>query len=211
MFLFVRIARACYVQRLPHPVSMMDKEKIKQRLFEKRKIVGSGCWIWTGYRTAIGYGETSVNQKGWRVHRLAYTIFVGPIPEKTQVCHTCDTPACFNPVHLWLGTARENRLDALKKGRDPRATKTSCVRGHPYAIYGSVDSYGWRHCMECGRLRHRPGWVKIITRPDVCKNGHELNEQTLRIDSRGYRRCKICAFESIKRRFPYRAAGAEHE
>jgi DNA invertase Pin-like site-specific DNA recombinase len=34
-----------------------------------------------------------------------------------DACHTCDTPSCINPEHLWGGTRTQNLLDASKKGR----------------------------------------------------------------------------------------------
>jgi hypothetical protein len=75
------------------------------------------CWPWTMFKQRKGYGIVQMPKKRYLAHRAAYTLWVGPIPHGLFVCHHCDNPPCCNPAHLFLGTARDNALDAVQKGR----------------------------------------------------------------------------------------------
>ena len=76
----------------------------------------NACWEWPGCRRN-GYGRIGLNGKTRTAHRVAFEVFIGPIPEGHDVCHTCDNPPCCNPAHLFSGTTRENIMDMLAKGR----------------------------------------------------------------------------------------------
>lgn len=95
---------------------------IEQRFWEKadKKDLNS-CWLWTASSTIGGYGRLRCkrNEK-WIVisaHRYSYELHFGSISNEIQVLHTCDTPACVNPDHLFLGTHLDNMTDKRNKKR----------------------------------------------------------------------------------------------
>lgn len=78
----------------------------------------TGCWLWLGSITEKGHGKAWANGKTVVAHRVSYEAFVGPIPDGQCALHRCDTPACVNPAHLWLGTRGDNNTDRCTKGRN---------------------------------------------------------------------------------------------
>lgn len=81
----------------------------------------SGCWLWTGAKQGGKNGRYGAFQLGWktqkRAHRISYELAYGAIPDDAIICHTCDTPLCVNPAHLFAGNAKVNAQDMIQKGR----------------------------------------------------------------------------------------------
>lgn len=96
-------------------------EHVKETLLRRRVLdPETGCWNWPGAKYPNGYGIIFIARGRSRlsVHRLAAHIWLGfDIDSKKLICHHCDNPACFNPTHLFVGDARLNILDCIKKGR----------------------------------------------------------------------------------------------
>jgi hypothetical protein len=95
----------------------MQPTKPVQSFHSKYKKQQGGCWLWTASAKSR-YGAIALgNGKRTSAHRFSYELYFGVIPEGLNVCHRCDVPKCVNPKHLFLGTARENVNDCIKKAR----------------------------------------------------------------------------------------------
>lgn len=125
------------------------------------------CWLWTAARTPRGYPVFGAK----RAHRVAYEMFVGPIPKGMTLDHLCHTRsttcpggracwhrACVNPDHLEPVSAVENVMRGLSFA-PANASRTHCVAGHEFSpantrlrpYKGGVK----RVCVECRNRRQR--------------------------------------------------------
>ena len=118
------------------------KATAKDRLFNHSEHNwATNCRMWNG---AIRDGYGMVWHKGRLVsaHRLSWEIYCGEIPRGMQVLHRCDNRKCINPVHLFLGSQKNNIQDAISKGR------------YDAAKYGRMT----------GKVRNERGqFIKLVT------------------------------------------------
>ena len=98
---------------MPYPVRPLDERLLAG-------VVDDGeCWLFRG-TPMMRYPYVKIgggSRENIGAHRAAYHMWKGEIPDGMSVCHTCDTPRCINPDHLWLGTTLDNAIDKSRKGR----------------------------------------------------------------------------------------------
>lgn len=126
----------------------------------------SGCLLWRGSVARGGYGKVKHRGRTYLVHRLVWGFTRGSIQPGMKVLHKCDTPACNEESHFFLGTTADNNADRKRKGRgywDHRPDGT-CRRGHVLAVVGVYRVKGGRRgpkvlCRACSlgaeRRRYR--------------------------------------------------------
>lgn len=116
----------------------------------------SSCWIWNGSRRPNGYGKLVIKtgKKEVGAHRLSYYLFHGNFNEQMFICHKCDNPPCVNPMHLFVGSPKDNVSDMIRKKRQRpgikwQLLKTQCPKGHAYSGDNLRVYNNKRYCKAC--------------------------------------------------------------
>lgn len=133
----------------------------------RRGDASDGCWSWQGKPDINGYGRIPVDGRRWLVHRYAYVLSHGPIPDGHDVDHACHNNSgcaggrcqhrlCVNPAHLEAVPPLVNR----HRSHLHNINKTRCPDGHPYTAENTIiqrkpDGRTARACRECARIADR--------------------------------------------------------
>ena len=123
----------------------MGTEEIGQWIIEQVEVVpDSGCWIWPLALDGKGYGVVSFQGKMRLVHRLMFSIFVGPLVDGLVVDHIdCISTACCNPAHL----RQVNQAGNQQNRHSPSTANTS---GHSGVCWDGRREK-WRARIKVGR------------------------------------------------------------
>ncbi|MFG3617473.1 HNH endonuclease signature motif containing protein [Nocardia sp. NPDC047654] len=114
------------------------------------------CLRWTGGHVADGYGQVQAEGRKWRVHRLAWVLAHGDIPEGLVIGHArdrgCRFRDCFRIDHLEAMSTAECWRRGMSRSAITARTGV-CQRGHAMTevnVYTEPGS-GDRRCRECRR------------------------------------------------------------
>jgi len=110
---------------------------------------GAGCWEWTAFRGADGYGRFMVDRTPKLAHRVAFELEIGPIPAGIEVDHMCHDRGCVNPQHLRLATRSLNAQNMS----GARVDSSTGIRGVRYR----ADTGRWTAEVQIEGQKHYLG------------------------------------------------------
>jgi hypothetical protein len=101
----------------------------------------TGCWLWMGALSRLGYGHFWNGEREVPAHRYGYEMIVAPVPGHLDMDHVCCNPGCVKPAHLEPVTPAENT----------RRSKRACLNGH---LFTDENTYiypksGAKLCTTC--------------------------------------------------------------
>ena len=208
--------------------SARDQERLLEHgdwcdsFYEKIEFgVGNECWLWQGSIKSSWGGTDDDGKDIWYhygkfripgtpqgstplyAHRIAYILWVGPIPYRFHVHHKCREGRCVNPAHLEATSSREHAIEkSIGSGSYNAVRATHCLQGHPYDEQNTrISKYGKRVCRACDIARSTARYDQIRVGPvppkTHCKNGH-LYTSTYQKNGKTQSRCLVCSNQATK-------------
>ena len=120
------------------------------------------CKLVTEGLGSDGYAVVWQDGKQVRLARLILAEKLGrDIKPNHFACHTCDTPNCIEPEHLYEGTNRQNVQDMIRRGRHvsgwglTKSRNTHCPKGHEFTAENTYVYKSSRRCKICSRQQKR--------------------------------------------------------
>lgn len=143
------------MKHVPHFFNPMVPTRVWKRI---QPCPISGCWIWTGENTNLGYGllrnlgMKSAKRAATVAHRAIYILLMGEVPDGLVLDHLCRMPCCVNPAHLEPVTNAVNILRGTSKSAI-NAVKTHCMYGHEFTPSNTKIVKGRGRCCRACQAR----------------------------------------------------------
>jgi hypothetical protein len=136
------------------------------------------CWLWKGSTTSGTKGGVYGQWRGFRPHRIAYTLLVGPIPPEHTLDHLresgiCSSTLCCNPAHLEAVTLSVN----VKRYRS--SLSRICKRGHQMEPTGN--------CKACIKIKTAEWLEKRGKNNDYRREWYAANRERIQEQRRARR------------------------
>ncbi len=119
------------------------------------------CWETTG-SLRRGYGRIKIGGRAYPLHRVAWVLVHGQIPNDLVIDHLCRNRKCSNVSHLRLVSLGDNVLKNSESITALNAVKTHCLRGHEFtasntylAVRNEIPQRTYRRCRICSAMRAR--------------------------------------------------------
>ena len=90
-----------------------------------------------------------------------------PLSDAELMCHTCDTPRCVNPWHLYVGDDTTNTADKIERGREARGERNGRSKLTAEDVDHIRATFTGRHGEAIGLARHFG--VNVTTITDVLR------------------------------------------
>lgn len=169
--------------------ALQDVLVARHRVQTEIEETDEGCWLWTGAIESQGYGRVNAGPIRDYAHRIAYRIYLGPIPPGLIVDHVCHSRAdwcrggrscrhrrCVRGDHLEAVPFKENvrRGRAGRYDRGPNCRRALHAMTEANTIFKvGADGKQVRTCRACKnaadrerRRRKRQGTGGDRTLPD---------------------------------------------
>lgn len=128
---------ALFTHRL-HYLTERQQHSVIRRMAMHGMRLSTGCIVWSRACNNHGYGKLSVRIDGHvrqlYVHAIALVMTIGrELNHWEETSHTCDTPPCFNPLHLIAERRPDNRKRSAENTNRKIAARAAREREHAFA------------------------------------------------------------------------------
>lgn len=140
-------------------------DQVAQRFASKVWVEpNTGCWLWSG-ALSHGHGQMWFRGKTCYLTRVIWTL-LHEDPAELWLLHHCDTRACINPAHLYLGTNQDNVNDRTRRGGQfSKLTESDVltIRRSPTRLGTELAREFGVSFQRISQIRRGDGWKHVVS------------------------------------------------